>query len=181
MVRATLLSNLIVIGSVCYKASAFSVGNEKAHRSSSLRMSDVAATPGNDIVMINDENMKELLKGGDKPVLIDAMALWCGPCKVIEPVIKRLSHKWDGGIVAKYFVDDLDATEKLREELKEHNCLPKKLPSLILYQGGTPIALRTGLITDFELEEFVSLCSDDELTSIDSVAPLKEESLVGVP
>lgn len=47
---------------------------------------------------ITDVNFKELLKG-DKPLVVDFWAEWCGPCKMISPFIEELAHKYEGKVV----------------------------------------------------------------------------------
>jgi len=53
-----------------------------------------------------DENIKEIIKSG-KPVVIDFWAEWCGPCRMVGPVVEELSNEYDGKvIIGKMNVDD---------------------------------------------------------------------------
>ena len=49
-------------------------------------------------VTITSENF-ETLKKGDKPLVIDFWATWCGPCRMIAPIIEKMAQKYDGQIV----------------------------------------------------------------------------------
>lgn len=56
---------------------------------------------------ITDSNFEELVKNSDKPVMIDFWAVWCGPCKMVAPVVDELSHDFDGkAVIGKVDVDN---------------------------------------------------------------------------
>ena len=59
-------------------------------------------------LQINDENAKELIASG-KPVVIDFWAEWCGPCRMVAPIIDELAQEYEGRVtIGKMDVDNND-------------------------------------------------------------------------
>jgi thioredoxin 1 len=74
-------------------------------------------------------NFQEVVLNSDKPVLVDFWAEWCGPCKMIGPLIEELSREMDGqAVIGKLNVDenpDIAATYGIRS-----------IPTLLIFKGG---------------------------------------------
>jgi len=78
----------------------------------------------------------EVLKSS-VPVLVDFTAIWCGPCKMLEPVVTQLSQEWGGKVkVVKLDVDD---NSNLAMQYGVMG-----VPTLILFVGGKPVQRLTG-------------------------------------
>ena len=86
----------------------------------------------------NDDNFEELVLKSDKPVLIDFWAAWCGPCRMIHPIMDQISEEYNGkAIVAKV---DIDANQKFAAEYGVRN-----IPTVILFKNGEQFAKQVGV------------------------------------
>ncbi|SHF39117.1 thioredoxin [Mariniphaga anaerophila] len=57
-------------------------------------------------IEITDANFEELVVNADKPVMIDFWAVWCGPCRMIAPIVEEMSQEYEGkAIIGKVDVD----------------------------------------------------------------------------
>jgi thioredoxin 1 len=83
------------------------------------------------IVTLSDATFDEHVKGSDVPVLVDFWAEWCGPCKMISPVLEEIAEEQAGKIqIGKLNIDDnLEVTRRFDV---------MSIPTLILFKDGEP-------------------------------------------
>ena len=83
------------------------------------------------IVTLSDATFDEHVKASDVPVLVDFWAEWCGPCKMISPVLEEIAEEQAGKIqIGKLNIDDnLDVTRRFDV---------MSIPTLILFKNGEP-------------------------------------------
>jgi len=86
---------------------------------------------------LDDATFDEHVTASEVPVLVDFWAEWCGPCKMITPVLEEIAQEQDGKIqVAKLNIDDnLEATRRFDV---------MSIPTLILFKDGKPAARIVG-------------------------------------
>lgn len=79
---------------------------------------------------------KEVLQSA-QPVLVDFTAVWCGPCKMLDPIVSELALEWQGKLkIAKLDIDDNpDLTQQYGV---------MGVPTLMLFKGGKPVERMTG-------------------------------------
>ena len=96
-------------------------------------------------VTITSENFEQL-KNGSQPLVVDLWAPWCGPCRMVGPVISELANDYDGKItVGKCNVDE---EEDIAMELGVRN-----IPTILFYRNGQLVDKFVGAATKATLDE----------------------------
>ncbi|MDR0547468.1 MAG: thioredoxin [Dysgonamonadaceae bacterium] len=94
---------------------------------------------------ITDANFKELASG-DKPLMVDFWAEWCGPCRMIGPFIEELAQEYEGkAIVGKVNVDEND-------ELAGEFGI-RSIPTILFFKNGEVVDKHVGAASKLLLEE----------------------------
>jgi thioredoxin 1 len=81
------------------------------------------------LVTITDDNFEEEVLKSDKPVLIDFWATWCGPCRMIAPIVEEMSTEYEG----KAKIGKLDVDSNQQTSIKYG---VRSIPTLLLFSNG---------------------------------------------
>ena len=100
------------------------------------------------IVYVTDDNFEQEVLGSSEPVLVDYWTEWCGPCKMIAPILNEIADEYQGKIkIAKLNIDDNPQTP------------PKYgirgIPTLMLFKGGNVEATKVGALSKSQLTAFI--------------------------
>ncbi|SNX29485.1 thioredoxin [Polynucleobacter meluiroseus] len=97
---------------------------------------------------ISDASFEQDVLKSDKPVLLDFWAEWCGPCKMIGPILEELSTEYGEKIqIAKMNVDENPGVPA------QFNI--RGIPTLILFKNGTVAAQKVGALAKSQLTAFI--------------------------
>ena len=97
-------------------------------------------------VAVTDADFEERVINADIPVLVDFWADWCGPCKIIAPVVEELAEEYEGKIgFAKV---DVDANPKTSMSFAI-----RSIPTLLIFKGGKPVDQVIGAVPKVVLKK----------------------------
>jgi len=100
------------------------------------------------IIHVSDADFAEKVLSADVPVLVDFWAAWCGPCKMIAPILDDLAEQFEGQIkIAKV---DVDANKETPSKFGIRG-----IPTLIIFKNGAAHATKVGALTKTQLVEFI--------------------------
>ena len=103
-------------------------------------------------VQITNENF-ETYRNGELPLVVDLWATWCGPCRMVAPIISELAQEYDGKVViGKCDVEEID---DVASEFGVRN-----IPTILFFKGGQLVDKFVGAATKGVLEEKVKALLD---------------------
>ena len=98
--------------------------------------------------VITNTNFQETI-AGDKPVMIDFWATWCGPCRILSPTVDEIAEEYADRItVAKYNVDD---AEDIAMQFRIMS-----IPTLIFLKNGEVVDKRVGVVSKDEIVSIIN-------------------------
>jgi len=100
------------------------------------------------IIELSDDTFEQEVLKSDVPVLVDYWAEWCGPCKMIAPVLEEVANDYDGKLkVAKLNIDDNPGTPPAYGI--------RGIPTLMLFKNGEVEATKVGAVSKSQLTAFI--------------------------
>ena len=98
-------------------------------------------------VTITSENLSSL-KSGDLPLVVDFWATWCGPCRMVAPIISELAAAYDGkAVIGKC---DVEENEDVASEFGIRN-----IPTILFFKGGEVVNKLVGAQPKAKIEEAI--------------------------
>lgn len=96
-------------------------------------------------VEVNDSNFEQMVLQSKTPVMVDFWAVWCGPCRMVEPVVEELANDYEGKVtVARLNVDENPKTASQYSIMS--------IPTLLIFKDGAPVSNIVGFRPKAELQ-----------------------------
>lgn len=96
-------------------------------------------------ITVTDETLEGVLAGTDAPVVIDCYADWCGPCKIMAPVLDDFARDRQGEVLVTKLDTDRNPVTSRRFDIRA-------IPTLLVFRNGREVGRHTGAIPRLELE-----------------------------
>jgi thioredoxin len=97
-------------------------------------------------IEVNDTNFEEVVLNSDKPVLVDFWAEWCGPCRMVGPIVDELSNDYDGKVVVTKM--DVDSSPATSAKFGIRN-----IPTILFFKSGEIVDKQVGAVPKSSLAE----------------------------
>ena len=88
---------------------------------------------------VNESNFEEIVLNSDKPVLVDLWAEWCGPCKLIHPIMRELADDYDGRAIMTSV--DVEGSPSLTGKYRVRN-----IPTVLFFKNGEVVDKVVGAV-----------------------------------
>ena len=117
-------------------------------RSTNSPATSVEAPKNNNIVHISDSSFDQDVLQSESPVLVDFWAEWCGPCKMVAPLLEELADEYDGKL--KVCKMDVDANPDTAPKYGIRG-----IPTLIIFNNGDVAGTKVGALSKSQLSAFI--------------------------
>lgn len=100
------------------------------------------------IVHVSDATFDEQVLNSDTPVIVDYWAEWCGPCKMIAPILDEIADEYEGKLtVAKINIDENQETPQ--------KYAVRGIPTLMIFKQGEIAGTKVGALSKSQLSAFI--------------------------
>ncbi len=88
---------------------------------------------------VTESNFEEVVLKSDKPVLVDFWAEWCGPCRMIGPIVEEISHEYEGRVLVTKV--DVDSNNAIATQFGIRN-----IPTILFFKNGQVADKQVGAV-----------------------------------
>ncbi|TAJ91884.1 MAG: thioredoxin TrxA [Gammaproteobacteria bacterium] len=100
------------------------------------------------IINVTDSTFEETVLNSEMPVIVDYWAEWCGPCKMIAPILDEVANEYKGKLtVAKINIDENQATPQ--------KYAVRGIPTLMIFKNGEVAGTKVGAVSKSQLSAFI--------------------------
>ncbi len=100
------------------------------------------------IIQVADSTFEEQVLKSDSPVMVDYWAEWCGPCKMIAPILDEIADEYSGKLtIAKLNIDENQETPQ--------KYAVRGIPTLMIFKDGEVAATKVGAVSKSQLSAFI--------------------------
>lgn len=110
--------------------------------------SDQGNAMSDSIINVTDSTFEETVLNSEMPVIVDYWAEWCGPCKMIAPILDEVANEYKGKLtVAKINIDENQATPQ--------KYAVRGIPTLMIFKNGEVAGTKVGAVSKSQLSAFI--------------------------
>jgi len=107
---------------------------------------------------ITSEQWKQKVLNSDKPVFVDFWAEWCGPCRMVSPIVEELSKEYEGKV--NFVMVNVDQN---RDLASKYNIL--SIPTLAIFRNGEVVAQAAGASSKESIQNYIEKHIDAEVSA----------------